>query len=88
VWAMAATSGTISARSAARTSGVSGGKSTEQAAADFGTNEKYVRQAEKLLNEEPETFAAIEAGEKTLQNVKTEKNREKLAVAKAAPIDS
>ena len=41
--------------------------SAEEIASIFNTNEKYIRQAERLKTEKPEEFEKVKSGEKKLE---------------------
>jgi hypothetical protein len=47
-------------------------RASQQIADIFNTNEKYIRDAEKLKTKNPEVFAQVKSGEKTLTKIKQE----------------
>lgn len=53
----------------------------------FNTNEKYVRDAERLKAEKPEVFERVKSGEKNLAEVKKEEKKQKLEQKKAEYIE-
>lgn len=50
--------------------------SSQQIADLFNTNEKYIRDAEKLKTENPVAFEQVKSGEKTLTKIKQEEQKE------------